>query len=298
MESYTLYRQVRDAAEARASDPSCEAIFTELLKKGCNDTLKEAVATLFLLRDYRVGLGQRDAFYTLFVRLWSIYPSLGQALLEKIPEYGSWADLVRLADRYETLTEPCLALFARQLLKDKIIAEMDPEAIPSLAAKWAPREGKQYDRLARLLAKKVAGVEGYVTPGNQRRLLMLYRRLVADLNRRLGTVEVLECSNAWNTIDPAETPLRARQIKWRAYLNLPGPQDRAGAVRRSADSRREICRANFLSFHALQASKEAYIPAAEINSAEALKAVLAKSVFDSVHSVLTEWIEGGWRTIL
>jgi hypothetical protein len=119
----------------------------------------------------------------------------------------------------------------------------------SLAAKWAPREGKEGHELACALAKAMFPS----ADGKAATSMKAYRRLVAALNARLKTIETLMCAGRWADISPQAVPGRAGKLYTRALLNLVGTKRKGqeltaaqkDELRRPDDADRMSCRARF-----------------------------------------------------
>eukprot|EP01083_Nonionella_stella_P263763 895619_1 len=109
----------------------------------------------------------------------------------------------------------------------------EQDSVPSLCAKWAPREGKRYGPLARAIALKMdesriaaASAGDEATQGSARNAAYAsYRRRVSALNRGLKTLEVTMCArnpdgtSQWASIDPASIPARCLNLNRRAFFN-------------------------------------------------------------------------------
>eukprot|EP00873_Tetraselmis_striata_P023359 jgi/Tetstr1/443623/TSEL_031622.t1 len=236
----------------------------------------QAVADLVVMtvqtRDVRGGKGERDLFRSLLVCLHSRLPRTAEALLATITtqSYGSLKDIVQLVEEVDDQTATCqvhdgcrtcprlhelrkaaVAVLIDALRKDKATLEAQPrekaertsvcpgrERKLSLVGKWAPREGRRHSKLARELA-------GALFPEAPTDARKLYRRLVAGLNRRLGTVELAMCDGTWD-IDPGTVPARCLKIHKAAFMNIPRAKDvEKGRDERSADKARIECARRF-----------------------------------------------------
>ena len=254
----------------------------ELILSGPDAYLRDGVVMAFQARDVRGGKGERKIFTDLFKILDKTKPELAVALLDLIPEYGSWDDVftlnaATLEQENWPLHSALLRLANNQLYDDEeVVANYEaavkaapegttvPKPSISLMAKWAPREGKQFGKLAECLANNLAGrrtMRGYL---KHSQIMADYRKRIAALNRYLQTVETLECSNAWEEINPAHVPARARTIKMAAYMNEKvrkgsGPVE----MRYPDDPVRMACRDHFKAFFEKAAKGEVKISGAE-----------------------------------
>ena len=116
-------------AYRKRSDQDCEKLFRAAFK----EDPELAAKCLFYLRDCRGGQGERRFFRVAFKELTWLDPDFAYQLLEKIPEYGRWDDLIYAADG-TVLWHDAMMLIAKQLnldLKSKT---------PSLLANWMPSD--------------------------------------------------------------------------------------------------------------------------------------------------------------
>lgn len=224
--------------------------------------LKDLAVLMFHVRAVRGGKGERALFDVMFCELWRTHRELAIALAPLIPEYGSWADVTRLLMDWRV--RPVLySMMSWQLRKDAL--KPDGESI-SLAAKWAPREGKATGDIATNLAHHM-----FPELETHAQKMRAYRQLVAGLNRRLATMEVAMSAGKWASIKPEAVPGRAGKLYSRALLNLVGttkageeisPTD-TDCLRHPDDPDRMACREHFLRHFALARRGEAVVHGAE-----------------------------------
>ena len=164
------------------------------------------VVDAFLLwastRDVRGGKGERTLSHWLLATLAQQFPKTVKELLPLVPEYGSWRDVVALLEMPELpeqIHQSLVSLFAGQLSMDS-----KEDAKPSLCAKWAPRPSSAHKGVAKELA-------GALFP-DARHPMPLYRKALATLNRKLGTVEVKMCGHQWSDINPGAVPARCLKV--------------------------------------------------------------------------------------
>lgn len=233
---------------------------------GSDEALQDAVLLTFQNRDVRGGKGERAIFQTLFANLFAHRPTLAAALVDLVPEYGSWGDLVKLAAATPALRQEVFKAFEKQILADEAAVRAEKPGDVSLAAKWAPREGNAHNELAAGLAAHLARPLPPMKASGQR---ALYRKRIADLNRVIKTTEIYECAGRWDEIDPKRVPARARTIKMSAYLNekvrTKEEKDahQAPTLRHPDNAKRMACRANFKAFLAAAAAGKVKISGAE-----------------------------------
>jgi hypothetical protein len=276
------------------------------------DTSGTALADAFVLafhtRAVRGGKGERALFYTMLESLNAEHPTITRAVVDLIPEFGSWRDVFVLAKDFKG-TQLCGALIklaADQLRADAAAAE--GESI-SLCAKWAPREGKHGDEMARKLALLLHQLGGGAADAKPAVRMANYRRLVAGLNRRLNTVETLMSSGHWANIKPAAVPGRAGKLYSRAFLNLVNTTEKGQAVaigdinklRHPDDAGRMACREAFLTHYA---RARAGVAGAKVHGAdtlyphEVLKAARLVAGDDEGHAGERDHLAAVWRSMV
>ena len=245
-----------------AYDVLIKSAFQDVLDRGSDEFITDAVLLAFHARDVRGGKGERALFQAMIQQLVTGYPGLVEELLELVPEYGGWFDLVHLAHGLPQLRPAIFKLFEAQLKKDEAAiatasAEGRSAASISLLAKWMPREGKKYAVLAQGFVKTLG--TNSTPPLKFSQQMAAYRKRLAVLNAHLATVETLECAGRWDEIKPGHVPARARQLKTAAYLNEILRGRRKGLegdklLRKPADPKRMACRTHFQEFFAAAAA--------------------------------------------
>ena len=171
------------------------------------DCLTKLITIVFETRDIKLGKGERDLFYWLFLRLFEDFPSTSVNMISLVTggadevlevklddePLGSFKDVNRLCeimsedktDKYEDLEEALINHYVFNLSKD---ANADKAG---LAGKWAPRENKETDKkcgLAKKIAKRLSNKK------KVQEQLKDYRKLIASLNYKINTPEVKMCS--------------------------------------------------------------------------------------------------------
>jgi hypothetical protein len=208
------------------------------------------------------------------------------------------------------MRELLLDIMAAQLRADKAVAAADVSGgggggdSISLAAKWAPREGKAGAAAARSLAAKLFP---QILNGFAR--MAAYRKLVAGLNRRLNTVETLMSSGHWADIVPAYVPGRAAALYSRAFLNLP-PTDRSKAAhlhplvsderRHPGDPDREACREHFSAHYTRARAGEAKVHGADtLFPHEVVKRLVTDGIYgDNMSEDEKNHLVAVWRSMV
>ena len=183
----------RKADEEKIYNDFCEA-FRE------NQML--ALRWLFYARDVRgSGLGERRLFRAIMNWLAEGRPTLAEALLPLIPEYGRWDDLVMLVD-CPSVRREVIALINEQFFKDNLEVRKK-NGHPSLLAKWLPSanaSSAETRRRAKIIYKALGMTES------------AYRKHLSILRKRLKVVERDMSANRWDKIDYPAVPSKAGLI--------------------------------------------------------------------------------------
>lgn len=178
-----------------------EEIF-DLWEKAYNENPLSAVRLMFWLRDVRGGAKERDSFRKLFVKLADTSQEIAIKVIEFIPEYGYWKDLVLLM--YDNSLNPVVKVAIFNTLVNQFQADIRA-AKPSLLAKYMPNESKKgntdYAVAQRNLAKMLIKRLDY-TPRQ-------YRKALTSLRAKLDVVEVKMADKQWDEINYSGVPSRA-----------------------------------------------------------------------------------------
>lgn len=149
-----------------------------------------ALRTLFYIRDIRGGQGERDIFRACMEELSAIDPAVADSMLEFIPEYGRWDDLLHNRANNGVAVE----IVKKQLLKDA------KTKTPSLLGKWMPSENasSEVTRKAALNWAKSLGLK----PAQYRKILSKLRKKIALLEQKMSAKE-------WTEIEYDKLPSQA-----------------------------------------------------------------------------------------
>ncbi|KAG8468151.1 hypothetical protein KFE25_007203 [Diacronema lutheri] len=174
------------------------------------------------------GKGEKALFVELLLVLHGTYPLTVCRLVELVPAYGYWKDLLLLLEQLaaagdgdeaiKALEARILAIFAAKLdeddakLRDAVAAGERPAL--SLAAKWAPREGRHFGAQAKALASIL-----FPRAPDDAAARRLYRRRVASLNRALETAEVLMSAHRYSELAFERVPALCLKRNRKAFLN-------------------------------------------------------------------------------
>jgi hypothetical protein len=213
----------------------------------CNRILKEVyieyMSIMFKLigqtRDLVDGKGEYTLAY-MMLGIWNKhFPQLArfafslfvQGISESetsVHPYGSWKDVKHLIKYLQTSgTNDTVALenFAIELLNTQLKIDETAE-VPSLAAKWVPREKSKHSGLFTRLAKHYYShyLSTALTEASIKRATlkakMDYRKLISSLNKKLDTVQIKQCANTWVDIDPTKQTSITLHKQKKAFLNL------------------------------------------------------------------------------
>ena len=222
--------------------------------------VKDLFVLAFHTRWCRGGKGERKLFYQLLAVLYERYPAVVVGLVDLIPVYGYWKDLLSLlleCNRdgidYAPLSARVWAVYAAQIQADAAeltAAQLERRAPKlSLAAKFAPSERGQHSRalkadreICKLLFptlvgdRMVAGREAAWPTARAK-----YRRILSSLRRALAVPEVRMCAQQWAEIEFGKVSSLCLDRHKRAFLN----EGKARAHEDNPD--RAACRENLLT---------------------------------------------------
>lgn len=176
-----------------------------------------ALKTLFYLRDIRGGQGERRFFRVATRYLANAYPEDLKQVLEFIPEYGRWDDLIELIDT--PVKESVGGIIKDRLQKDTKIGflrnlqridNIEGSINVSLLAKWLPststRSAKRKIQLKEIL--KALGLNH-----------SQYRKILSSLRKELDLVETKITNNNFTAIKydkiPSVAGLKYRNLFYR-----------------------------------------------------------------------------------
>lgn len=162
-----------------------------------------AVRCLFYLRDIRGGQGERTVFRECFRKLHDIDQETSTKLLQYIPEYGRWDELLQVVT---TNNQAAVDIIKAQFEKDE--AAMKAGESVSLMAKWLPSENTSSQKtrnLAKFLAKALE-----LKPSQ-------YRRKVVALRKYIKLLEEQMSAREWEQIDYSKLPSQAQRKHTKAF---------------------------------------------------------------------------------
>lgn len=172
-----------------------------------------ALKWLLYLRDVREGLGERESFRNILFDLVKRAHICIPLLIEIVPEYGRWDDLIDLYKRLEadntlskekkaTLIGYIVSSLKQQLEADILNADKENVSI-SLLAKWMPSNYKLNTKSGQT-ALKLAKDFGWTNKH--------YREVLVKLRKALDVVEVKMSAKQWNQIKYEAVPAKANLL--------------------------------------------------------------------------------------
>ena len=169
-----------------------------------------AVQWMFLLRDVRSGMGERNSFRVCFSWLAHTRPEIAEKLLNIIDLYGRWDDLICLLNvctLSNDFHKKIIDIIDDQITED--YKKMEAGKPISLLAKWMPSittSSKRTVNLARRIAKELNLSE------------KKYRKMLSALRNYLNVVEVKASAKNWSEIDYETVPSCANLKYKNAFL--------------------------------------------------------------------------------
>ena len=194
-------------------------------------------------RDIIDGKGEYNLTYMMIYTWYNFYPELSKfALLclvdlgdRNIHQYGSWKDIkyfcqyVKSENPGTNVLHP-LIYYAIKLVNNQISKDYEKMLVNSnevsLVAKWAPREKSSFGWLYELLA--VDYFAYFLTTANtsgskQKAVLKCkteYRKVLSSLNRKIDTLQIKQCGQAWSSIDFNRVTSISITKQKKAFLNV------------------------------------------------------------------------------
>lgn len=176
------------------------------------------IKLVFHLRDPEDGNGERDIHYTMLLELAKNEPKLVRKLLRPLTggynksgkefsemPFGSFLDLNKLWSLCESSDSAELKTFKNKIEDYYVLCLFFDKTAeyPTLAAKWAPSEGKKYNTLAKILAQKL-----FPDLANSTRMKS-YRLMLNKIKSKLNLIEIHMSNKDWASIDVTKIPSKA-----------------------------------------------------------------------------------------
>ena len=179
------------------SDADCELLFAEAYA----EDPELAVKCLFYLGDCRGGQGERRFFRTCFKWLAQKYPRVAAGLIEYIPTYRRWDDLIY----------SCIGTSIEKCVFDMIKTQLNLDITcktPSLLGKWMPSENAS-SMITKKAGSKIRQFMGLTHKE--------YRQVLTELRSRINIVERLMSSGRWEEIEFDKIPSKAGLVYRNAF---------------------------------------------------------------------------------
>lgn len=191
---------------------SATADIERRFQRAYSEDKQTAARIMYWARDIRGGAGERKAFNVMMNWLAKNDSVTANQLIQHIPEYGRWEDMVDLVNVPE-LTTNITNIIRAQLIED--IANMETGKSVSLMAKWLP--GVNTGKASSALAKKY--FVGKISKNEK-----TYRQTLSKLRKHIGVVEQQMCANDWTGIEYKKVPSNAMSL----YSASFGKHDKEG----------------------------------------------------------------------
>ena len=180
-----------------------------------------ALKILFYTRDIRGGQGERQSFRDIFIQYASEFGSTNtvKKLMNQIPEYGRWDDLVEIVA--SPMTPTAVAMYGAKIIQNQLLKDINNDN-PSLLGKWLPsinasdKTRKKAFTLLRFL-KIVGPSYGYRIDLN-RGDFSRYRKMVSKLREKINIVETNLTEQNWDKINYEHVPSVAMMKYRKAFI--------------------------------------------------------------------------------
>ena len=173
-----------------------------MFKKAYEENPELAMKMLFYIRDVRGGQGERR-FFRECIKWAANNKDIQSSILKNIqyiPEFGRWDDLYSLVGT--PFEKDVMRFIKKQLALDV------QSTTPSLLAKWLKSENASSKDSMRL---------GNITREYLNMTHKEYRKVLAELRKRINIVERLMSENRWNEIEFDKIPSKAGLIYKNAF---------------------------------------------------------------------------------
>lgn len=138
-----------------------------------------AIKILFYIRDIKEGLGERNLFRYTFNTLCNFYPEVAKQLLEYIPTYGRYDDLLVALN---TPVENEVASLIKNQLNEDLRNKKEGKSI-SLLSKWLPSINTS-SKEARLMANRLCNLLDIDKASYRKTLSFLRKGIIIENNLR------------------------------------------------------------------------------------------------------------------
>jgi len=206
-----------------------------------NEQRVEMLSVLYRMigqtRDIIDGKGEYALSYMMIYIWYNYYPELAKyafrlfVTMENEHEhpYGSWKDIKYFCDycknKNQNTIHPLID-YAIDVVNEQLRKDTSSEN-PSLAAKWIPREkSKRFGWLFEKMAThyfynymQTASADNTKRKTAKLKCFTEYRKICSELNKKLDTVQIKQCSNNWSSIEPIKQTSITMHKQKIAFLN-------------------------------------------------------------------------------
>ena len=192
-------------------------------------------------RDIIDGKGEYTLTYMMIYTWFDFYPQLALFALKclvtnddsKVHQYGSWKDIKYFCEYckskgahvFHPLIHYAIILMNEQLKKDYDTFKQGNDNI-SLVSKWVPREKSTFGWLYESMATSyfINYMETANTEERRKKAIlkckMDYRKLLSELNKKLDTLQIKQCSKSWSNINFNNVTSISMTKQKKAFLNV------------------------------------------------------------------------------
>jgi hypothetical protein len=168
---------------------------------------------------------------------------------------------------------------------------------PSLAAKWVPREKSRFSQMFSHLATSYFShyIDSADTIESRKKAILKaktdYRKLISQLNKKLDTVQIKQCSGNWSSIEPSKQTSITMQKQKKAFLNLK----KDGKERSDSEDRR-ICAEHFTEYAAKAAKGEVEVKGKRVGLNDFTKDALTLLNKAELQLLNAQWLDNSKQT--
>jgi hypothetical protein len=195
-----------------------------------------------------------------------------------------------------------LIFCAMDLINNQLRTDLETTN-PSLAAKWVPREkSSKFGWLFKKLATSY--FQHYINSAQndahvkfaRLKCFMEYRKMCSELNKKIDTVQIKQCSNKWEMIDPSNQTSITMHKQKNAFLN----KTKTGQQRSDLEGRIQ-CSQHFQEFIRKAVNGEISIKGKRIGlndfTRDALYLLHYKDTnIDAIHMLNAQWKDNATQT--
>ena len=248
-----IFSQIHRSADTTSLMKSLQNLIVSLRKTIMTETspsiqlshftlLKLLFKLIVYTRDIGGGLGERNISYCMLF-IWKYHFPLPTAyclhqMVSGSGSYGSWRDIKGLCDfirkhfekgEQDPFIETCIGLMNHQL--DQDCRDHNKNKNISLVSRWIPRESSankwlyercalQWIRAFRPQYLKSAGRDSYSLNRAINKGKKEYRLICTSLSKHTETIQIKQCANLWDTINPEHIPMHAFSTQRNGLLNI------------------------------------------------------------------------------